>query len=95
MHYVVETFRNPGEPSDASIRVRPCSGQGLSPSIRVECSRSMREAFPVGQKFLVQTQWKHRDGTPDWLYCNHRDTWHPMSEAEARAFIQAQFGARR
>ena len=37
MHYIVETFRNPGEPSSAPVRVRPCSGQDLSLSIRAEC----------------------------------------------------------
>lgn len=91
MQYIVETFRNPGEPSNAPLRVRPLSGQGLDKSIRVECSRAMREAHPVGQKFLVQTQWKQRQGTPDWLYSNFRDSWQPVSSEEADRFIRTQF----
>lgn len=93
MYYVVETFRNPGEPSSAPLRVRPCLGQGLSLTIRVECSRSMREAHPAGQKFLIKVQWKRRDGAPDWLYCNYRDEWQPLTDLEADRIIRTQFGS--
>lgn len=95
MQYIVETFRNHGEASNAPLRVRPCEGQGLSTTIRVECSRSMREAYPTGQKFCIHTQWKQREGTPDWLYSNFRDPWQPVSNDEAERFIKMQFGASR
>ena len=87
MHIVVETFRSVGESSASEIRVRPVVGQGFSPSVRVECSKSMRTAFPLGQKLLMDVQLKSRLGTPDWLYANYRDAWQPLTALEAREII--------
>ena len=51
MEIIVETFRAPGEKSHSPVRVRPLPNQGLSTDISVECSKQMRNAFPVGQLF--------------------------------------------
>lgn len=53
MYVIVETFLNPGEPSDAHYRVRPVKGQAFPTSMRVQCSRAMRKAFPLGSKFRL------------------------------------------
>lgn len=56
MYIVVETFLNHGEPSNAMYRVRPIEGQIYSSSIRVQCSRAMRNAFPLGTKFQIEVE---------------------------------------
>jgi hypothetical protein len=89
MQYVVETFLDPGEPSNALLRVRPCAGQGLPTTLRVQCSRSMRVSFREGQKFLVNTRWFRREGSPDWLFCYYRDKCEAISDEQAAAFIQS------
>lgn len=55
-HYDVETYRNSGEPSANSTRVRPVAGQGLPLSMNVECSTSMRNQYPVGTVFRIKAQ---------------------------------------
>ena len=64
-HYrtiAIESFRNPGEPSSASVRARPLPGQGLSTEIRVECSSKMRKNYPLGTIFIVQAQLIDKEG---------------------------------
>ena len=56
MFVVVETFLNPGEPSDAHYRVRPIEGQPFPPTMRVQCSRAMRQAFPLGSQFRLAVE---------------------------------------
>lgn len=61
-HVAIESFRNPGEPSSASIRARPLPGQGFDRDMRVECSSKMRNNHPVGTIFIVQAQVIDKDG---------------------------------
>jgi hypothetical protein len=64
MFVIVETFLNPGEPSSAVFRVRPIPGQAFPPSMRVQCSRAMRHAFPLGSRFRLPIRLVERyDGT--------------------------------
>jgi hypothetical protein len=56
MFVVVETFLNPGEPSDAQYRVRPINGQAFPATMRVQCSRAMRQAFPLGSQFRLPVE---------------------------------------
>ena len=73
-HYrkvAIETFRNPGEPSSASIRARPLAGQGLSTSMRVECSSTMRKNYPVGTVFVVEAQLIDKEGGSQFLYTHY------------------------
>lgn len=64
MFVIVETFLNPGEPSSAIYRVRPVQGQVFPPSMRVQCSRAMRHAFPLGSRFRLPIRLVERyDGT--------------------------------
>ena len=35
-------------------RVRPLPGQGISKKLVIECSREIRERYPIGTKFFAQ-----------------------------------------
>jgi hypothetical protein len=87
MQVVVETFLNLGEPSSATRRVRVVAGQGYPSTVRVECSKAMRHAHPLGQKFLLDVKWKVILGATDCLYSNYRDKWYPLTDEEAAAII--------
>ena len=91
MIYIVEAFKADDEKSRSPIRVRPVAGQGLSTTMRVECSKSMRTAYPIGQKFCINARITQRLGSPDFLYSNYRDEWNPISDEEAQKFINEVF----
>ena len=92
MKIIVESFYAHGENSSSSVRVRPLAGQGFSTKMRVECSKAMRSAFPVGQKFCIYVQVKKMLGGPDHLYSSYRDSWNPVNDHEALEFIAKTFG---
>lgn len=56
MFVIVETFLNPGEPSDAQYRVRPVEEQPFPATMRVQCLRAMRQAFPIGSCFRLPAE---------------------------------------
>jgi len=60
-YYIVKTHIAQGGGSNASIRVSPLPGQGVSPSMKVECSRSMRKSHPVGTLFKIQAKLTSRE----------------------------------
>jgi hypothetical protein len=91
MQIIVETFYAPGEKSRSPIRVRPLAGQGFTTDMRVECSKEMRTAFPVGQLFCIYAKLISRLDSPDFLYSSYRDNWNPVSKDEAQAFIKKNF----
>ena len=91
MQIIVETFYAPGEKSRSPIRVRPLAGQGFTTDMRVECSKEMRTAFPVGQPFCIYAKLISRLDSPDFLYSSYRDNWNPVSEDEAQVFIKKSF----
>lgn len=93
MEIVVETFVNPKESSRSSIRVRPVAGQGIPITVRVECSKSMRNSCAVGQMFLLTVQWKKNDPSKNCLYSSyhHTDTWEKLTAEEAKMFITRTF----
>ena len=90
MEIIVETYRPHGEPSSASLRVRPLPGQGVDTLLRVECSRSMRGQYPEGSFFRLIVKLIDRKGTP-LLYSNYRDPWEQVTRREADQFIAQQF----
>lgn len=91
MEIIVETFYAPGEKSRSPIRVRPLPGQGFSIDMRVECSKKMRSAYPVGQLFCLNVRVTSRLDSPDFLYSSYRDSWRPMTLAEANEFMARMF----
>lgn len=68
MQIIVETFRHAGEPSSALVRVRPVAGQVYPATIRVECSKSMRNSAQLGSRFRIYVQKKQREDGPVFLY---------------------------
>lgn len=89
MEIIIETFRNPGEPSSNPIRVRPIPGQNFPPSYRVWCSVAMRESKSVGALFRVNVSLVHQPDGDSYLRISRNVTWVPVSTAEARNFISA------
>lgn len=88
-HYrdvIIETFRHTGGNSKHSIRARPMSGQGLSTSMRVECSSSMRNKHQVGTLFKIRAKIKSTDQEPH-LYTSWQWTYEILSAQEAADFI--------
>ncbi len=43
------------DPETGRKRVRPLPGQGIPTSLVIECSRSIRDNYPLGTKFLAVT----------------------------------------
>ncbi|MDR5733048.1 hypothetical protein QCE47_11925 [Caballeronia sp. LZ025] len=89
MEIIVETFRAFGEASAAAIRVRPLAGQGFSTALRVECSRSMRQQYPVGTLFRLAVKPIER-GTP-LLYAHHAAPFERVTRDEAQRSIAEKY----
>ena len=83
MEIIVETFRNPGEPSSRPIRVRPVLGQ-FKENYRVWCSVAMREAMPIGSFFRVQVSFVDQPQGDTYLRIGLHAAWIPVSEAEVK-----------
>lgn len=67
MDIIVETFLNVGEPSSASFRVRPIFGQAVPTTMRVQCSKAMRHAYPLGTKFKLSVDVVQREQGGNFL----------------------------
>jgi hypothetical protein len=67
MEIIVETFYATGEKTISPVRVRPLPGQGFSISMRVECSKEMRVAYPVVQLFVMNVKVVIRLDSPVFL----------------------------
>lgn len=93
MEIIVETYAPSGEPSSASLSVRPLPGQGVDPTPNVECNRSIRQQHPVGSLFRLSVKLTDRKGTP-FLYAHHAAPFEQVSRDEARRFISTIFGSR-
>lgn len=86
---IIETFWNPGEPSSAGLRARPVKDQGFTVELRVECSRSMRNAYPPGTMFELMAQPIDRKGTP-LLYVAPNAAYEVVSPTQAVKRIAAR-----
>lgn len=51
----------------------------------------MRDAHPLGQKFILWVKPIEKQGGPTFLYSNHRDAWRPISDDEAAKFIAISY----
>jgi hypothetical protein len=85
--YVIETYRNPGEPSANKVRARPLDGQGIPATWSVECSTSMRNDYPVGTKFLLLGRPAGGKLEAEFLYCKPRAEFRVLTQQEANEFI--------
>lgn len=91
MEIIVETFRNPGEPSSRPVRVRPIPGQ-FKDNYRVWCSVAMREAKPIGSLFRVQVSLVNQPQGEAYLRIGLHAPWITVSEDVAKQFIIDRFG---
>lgn len=83
---IIETYCHTGGNSKHSIRARPLPSQGLSTSMRVECSSSMREGHPTGTLFKVRAKIKDTVQEPH-LYTSWQWPYQIVSAKEAADFI--------
>lgn len=86
---VVETYRNYGEPSGSSVRVRPVEGQGISTTMSVECSKSMRSAHPLGTKFLIRCKITNREDGSPFLYSSWQWKYKVLTDAETESYVRS------
>ena len=87
----METYVAHGEQSSARLRVRPLPGQGVDTSLRVECSRAMRDEHPAGSLFRLDVKRIYRKGTP-LLYAKPTESFECVSAEEARQLILTMYG---
>lgn len=90
MKIIVETFRNPGEPSSSKVRVRPMAGQ-FKETYRVWCSQIMRRSQPVGALFRVCVTRVDQPDGESYLRIGLHDWWEPVSRDEVETFIREQY----
>jgi hypothetical protein len=81
---VIESFVNPGEPSNLAIRCRPLPGQGLNTKMRVECSSRMRQNYPVGTCFLIKAKIVEMQGGSTFLYTHYNWLYKLITRKEAQ-----------
>lgn len=66
---IVETYYTDDRPS--SIRVRPVPGQAFPITMNVECSKTMRKAYPVGTQFRIYAKETSREDGKLFLYSHY------------------------
>ena len=86
-YVVIETFQTSGEFSHNSTRARPIPGQGLPTSMRVECSTSMRNKYPIGSKIKIWAQ-KKQTGLSAHLYTHFSWEYKVLTNQEVEVFLQ-------
>lgn len=85
--FIVQTYQNQGEPSNKRVRAHPLAGQGVPPSLHVECSAAMRDCHVPGTLFKVRCKVIDRKGTK-FLYRHYSWPYEVISEAEANESIR-------
>ena len=72
-----------------ALVIRPVPGQAFAPTLKVQCSRRLREDYPEGTKFLLNAKLTDRLGGPRYLYAHHADPVVVLTPAEASRFVAA------
>jgi hypothetical protein len=75
------------DPRSGDLLIRPMAGQAFAPSLKVQCSRRLREAYPAGTCFLLLAKMTDRLGGEPFLYAYHGDPVVVLSPAQARKFL--------
>ena len=83
---IIETYTHTGGSSKHLIRARPLPGQGLSTTMRVECSSKMRDIHPIGTLFKVRAKIKCTDQSPH-LYTSWQWPYEIVSNQTAAGFV--------
>ncbi len=81
----VESF---ADPRTGLLRIRPLAGQAYATSMRVQCSRSLRDPalYPAGTRFLIRAKLTDRGGAP-YLYAHHGDEAKVLAGRELTSFL--------
>jgi hypothetical protein len=79
-YVIVETFKAYGEPSHATLRVRPVKEEGFPDGTRVQSSRKMRTNHPVGTRFKIYLSLRETGDGP-CLYAHHDAPYTVVSKA--------------
>lgn len=77
------------DPRSGDLVIRPVPGQAFAPTLKVQCSRRMRDDYPEGTRFLVNAKLTDRLGGPRYLFVHHADPVRVLSDTEATRFIAA------
>jgi len=70
------------------VHIRPLRGQGLDPSIFVECSKRLSADYPVGTLFKLRAKLTDREGGGEFLYSYHGWEVIKVTPNEAKEFIR-------
>ena len=88
LYYIaVETIPNRGELSTAARRVKPLPGQGVPEYLRVECSKDMRDKYPLGSVFKIQARLTDREGTT-FIFSSFKWAYTKIKRSEAEKLIE-------
>lgn len=68
---VVETYEAVKSGKSSRIHVRPIPGEAYPTTMDVECSRKMREQFPIGTRFRIYAKETNREGGKPFLYTRY------------------------
>ena len=68
---VVETYYAIKGGKSSRVHVRPVPGQPYPPTMDVECSRGMREAYPIGTRFRIHAKETRKEGGKPFLYSHY------------------------
>ena len=72
-----------------ALRIRPVAGQAYATSMRVQCSRALRNPalYPAGTRFLIRAKLTDRMGGAPFLYAHHDDPVKVLTPREAESFL--------
>ena len=68
---VVETYAAVKAGKISRIHVRPIAGQPFPTTMDVECSRAMRQRYPVGTRFRIYAKETDKEGGKPFLYSHY------------------------
>lgn len=91
-YFIIQTYENPGEPSNKKVRARALLGQGVATDRKVECSEDMRLSHPIGSYFKVECKVTNKEGGTPFLYRHYSWSYELVSKDEAEKFIKENFG---
>lgn len=75
------------DPRSGLLEIRPMPGQAFAPTLKVQCSRKLREDYPEGTSFLLNAKLTDRLGGVRYLYAHHADPVVVLTPAEAKRFL--------
>jgi len=77
------------DPRTGTLHLRPMAGQAYATSMRVHCSRALRdpELYPAGTRFLIRAKLTDRMGGAPYLYAHHGDPVKVLTARETESFL--------